>query len=69
MKAEDFLKKCQNDLRASEEQAVAVKMLLDGRVCYLLLGCSVISVSFIICMLTASLMPLAGLHFCVGLDR
>ncbi len=35
---------------------------------YLLLGCSVISVSFIICMLTLLLMPLAGLHFCVGLD-
>jgi hypothetical protein len=27
-----------------------------------------ISVSFIICMLTLLLMPLAGLHFCVGLD-
>jgi hypothetical protein len=25
-------------------------------------------VSFIICMLTLFLMPLAGLHFCVGLD-
>jgi hypothetical protein len=35
---------------------------------YLLLGCSVISVSFIICMLTCRLMPLAGLHFCVGVD-
>jgi hypothetical protein len=35
---------------------------------YLLLGCSVISVSVIICMLTLLLMPLAGLHFCVGLD-
>jgi hypothetical protein len=34
---------------------------------YLLLGCSVISASFIICMLTLLLMPLAGLHFCVGL--
>jgi hypothetical protein len=33
--------------------------LLKG---YLLLGCSVISVSFIICMLTLLLMPLAGLH-------
>jgi hypothetical protein len=31
-------------------------------------GCSVISVSFIICILTLLLMPLAGLHFCVGLD-
>jgi hypothetical protein len=28
----------------------------------------VISVSFIICMLTLLLIPLAGLHFCVGLD-
>jgi hypothetical protein len=35
---------------------------------YLLLGCSVVSVSFIICMLTLLLMPLAGLHFCVELD-
>jgi hypothetical protein len=35
---------------------------------YLLLGCSVISASFIICMLTLLLMPLAVLHFCVGLD-
>jgi hypothetical protein len=34
----------------------------------LLLGCSVISVSFIIFMLTLLLMPLPGLHFCVGLD-
>jgi superfamily I DNA/RNA helicase len=33
----------------------------------LLLGCSVISVSFIICMLTLLLMLLTGLHFCVGL--
>jgi hypothetical protein len=31
-------------------------------------GCSVKSVSLIICMLTLSLMPLADLHFCVGLD-
>jgi hypothetical protein len=30
---------------------------------YLFLGCSVISVSFIICIMT-----LTGLHFCVGLD-
>jgi hypothetical protein len=29
---------------------------------------SVLSVPFIICMLTLLLMPLAGLHFCVGLD-
>jgi hypothetical protein len=35
---------------------------------YLLFVCSVISVSFIICMLTLLLMPLAGLHSCVGLD-
>jgi hypothetical protein len=35
---------------------------------YLLLGCSVLSVSFMICILTLLLMPLAGLHFCVGLD-
>jgi hypothetical protein len=35
---------------------------------YLSLGCSVISVSFIICMLTLLLIPLAGLHSCVGLD-
>jgi hypothetical protein len=35
---------------------------------YLLLGCFVISTSLIICMLTLLLMPLAGLHFCVGLD-
>jgi hypothetical protein len=33
---------------------------------YLLVGSSVISVFFIICMLTLLLM-LAGLHFCVGL--
>jgi hypothetical protein len=32
------------------------------------LCCSVISVSFIICMLTLLLMALAGLHFRVGLD-
>jgi hypothetical protein len=35
---------------------------------YLLLGCSVITISFNICMLTLLLMPLTGLHFCVGLD-
>jgi hypothetical protein len=35
---------------------------------YLLLGCSIISVFFIICMLTLLLMPLADLHFHVGLD-
>jgi hypothetical protein len=35
---------------------------------YLLLGCSVISVSFIIDMLTLLFMPLGGLHFYVGLD-
>jgi hypothetical protein len=35
---------------------------------YLLLGCSVISVSFIICMLTLLLVPLAGLNLFVGLD-
>jgi hypothetical protein len=35
---------------------------------FVYLGCSVISVSFIICMLTLLLMPLAGLYFCVGLD-
>jgi hypothetical protein len=29
---------------------------------------SVISESFIISMLTLLIMPLAGLHFCVGLD-
>jgi hypothetical protein len=34
----------------------------------LLLACSVISVPFTIFMLTLLLMPLAGLHFCVGLD-
>jgi hypothetical protein len=34
---------------------------------YLLLGCSVMSVSFIICM-TLLFIPLAGLQFCVGLD-
>jgi hypothetical protein len=33
---------------------------------YLYIGCSVISVSFIICMLTLLPMPLAGLHICVG---
>jgi hypothetical protein len=33
---------------------------------YLLLGCSIIFVSFIICMLTLLLMPLARLHLCVG---
>jgi hypothetical protein len=33
---------------------------------YLLLGCSLISVSFIICMLTLLLIRLAGLHICVG---
>jgi uncharacterized membrane protein len=35
---------------------------------YLLLGCYVISVSYIICVLTLLLMPLAGLHFYVRLD-
>jgi hypothetical protein len=35
---------------------------------FILLGCSVISVSFLICMLTLLLLPLAGLHFCAGLD-
>jgi hypothetical protein len=35
---------------------------------YLLLGGSVIPVSFIVCMVILLLMPLAGLHFCVGLD-
>jgi hypothetical protein len=35
---------------------------------HLLSGCSIISVSFIICMLILLLMPLAGLYFCVGLD-
>jgi hypothetical protein len=35
---------------------------------YLLLGCSVISVTFNICILTLLLMLLAGLHFCVGLN-
>jgi hypothetical protein len=35
---------------------------------YLLLGCSLISISYIICMLTLLLMPLAGLRFCLGLD-
>jgi hypothetical protein len=28
----------------------------------------IIQVSFIICMLALLLMPLGGLHFCVGLD-
>lgn len=41
---------------------------MGGFFCYFLLGCSVISISCIICMLTLILMPLAGLHFCVGLD-
>jgi hypothetical protein len=35
---------------------------------YLFSGRYVISVSFIICMLTLLLVPLAGLHFCVGLE-
>jgi hypothetical protein len=35
---------------------------------YLLLGCSIISLSLNICMLTLLLMPLAGLLFCVGFD-
>jgi O-methyltransferase involved in polyketide biosynthesis len=35
---------------------------------YLLLGCSIISASFIICMLTLLLMTLTGLHFCVGFE-
>jgi hypothetical protein len=35
---------------------------------YLLLGCSVISVSFIIWLLALLLMALAGLHFYAGLD-
>jgi hypothetical protein len=34
---------------------------------YLLLGCSVISLTFNIYMLNLLLMPLAGLHICVGL--
>jgi alkylation response protein AidB-like acyl-CoA dehydrogenase len=33
---------------------------------FLLLDFSVTSISFIICMLTLLLVPLAGLHFCVG---
>jgi hypothetical protein len=33
-----------------------------------IVGCSVISVSYIIYMLTLLIMHLAGLHFCVGLD-
>jgi hypothetical protein len=41
----------------------------QGKPGYLLLGCSVISVSFIVWMLTLLLiMPLTGLCFCVGLD-
>jgi hypothetical protein len=35
---------------------------------YLSLDCSVISISFNIGILTLLLMPLASLHFCVGLD-
>jgi hypothetical protein len=35
---------------------------------YLLLDYPVISVSYIIFMLSLLLMPLASLHFCVGLD-
>jgi hypothetical protein len=35
---------------------------------FLLLGCSVISVPFFICMLDLLFMPLAGLHFCERLD-
>jgi hypothetical protein len=50
---------------------IKCRFMIDTKVeCfdYLLLGSSVISLSFIICMLSLLLMPLAGLHFCVGLD-
>jgi hypothetical protein len=39
-------------------------MCIENQIC---LDEHVTSVSFIICMLTLLLMPLAGLHFCVGL--
>jgi hypothetical protein len=49
---------------------LSTNVILSGVECfgYWLLGCSIISVYFIIYMLTLLLMPLAGLHFCVGLD-
>jgi hypothetical protein len=41
---------------------------LASTIGFLKLGCSVISVSFIICLLTVSLIPLAGYYFCVGIN-
>jgi hypothetical protein len=48
----------------------AISLALLGVDCFghLLLGCSVIPVYFINCTLNLLLMPLAGLHFCLGLD-
>jgi hypothetical protein len=43
------------------------QMVLHRILGYLLLGCPIKSVSFIICTLSLLLMPLADLHFC-GLD-
>jgi hypothetical protein len=51
------VRKCEREIRA-----------LQTTLGYLLLGCSIISVSFIIYMLPLLLMPLVGLHFCSGLD-
>jgi type II secretory pathway component PulF len=47
---------------------VFLYFFMGGMFWLFILGCSIISVFFIICMLTLLLMPLAGLHFCVGLD-
>jgi hypothetical protein len=53
-----------NFMRASCVIAVEkAKASFEPMLGNLLLGCSVISLSFIICKLTLLLMPLAGLHF------
>jgi hypothetical protein len=44
------------------------RIVVDENVSYSLLGCSVISVSDIICILILLLMHFAGLYFSVGLD-
>jgi hypothetical protein len=67
-----FALEVQNVSKRIEDVATnkQINRLLKDMDCfgYLLLGCSVISASFIICMLTLLTMPLAGLHICVGLD-
>ncbi len=59
---------CLDDECAIEDMITLSCQPVGHRFGYFLLGCSVVSVSFVICMLTLLLMPLAGLHFCVDLD-